>query len=46
MRRPNWPAAARPPARGQVSGECWDGQWLDVGTLARLDDARALAAGA
>lgn len=33
-------------ARGQVSGECWDGQWLDVGTPARLDDARALAAGA
>ena len=30
-------------ARGQVSGECWDGQWLDVGTPARLDDARALA---
>ncbi len=33
-------------ARGQVSGECWDGQWLDVGTPARLDDARMLAAGA
>lgn len=33
-------------ARGQVSGECWDGQWLDVGTPARLDDARALAADA
>ena len=33
-------------ARGQVNGECWDGQWLDVGTPARLDDARALAAGA
>ncbi|MEN9986944.1 MAG: hypothetical protein RI925_2446 [Pseudomonadota bacterium] len=33
-------------ARGQVSGEIWDGQWLDVGTPARLEDARALAAGA
>lgn len=33
-------------ARGQVSGECWDGLWLDVGTPARLDDARALAASA
>lgn len=33
-------------ARGQVSGEIWQGQWLDVGTPARLEDARALAAGA
>ena len=44
------PAKLVPAARGhgarQVSGECWDGQWLDVGTPARLDDARALAAGA
>lgn len=33
-------------ARGQVSGECWNGQWLDVGTPARLEHARALAASA
>lgn len=31
-------------AKGQLSGELFTGQWLDVGTIERLEQARVLAA--
>lgn len=41
---PLLPCLLKAMAAGQVSGECYRGEWLDVGTVERLEFARSLVA--